>query len=98
MREVFLVYQEEKNNGFFVVKSLGITVIVALHDLNLATAYCYKLYVMHDGRIVSNGKPDEIFMADLIKEVYEMDAVIRKERNPIYNFFNKLNKGMIIWL
>lgn len=57
-----------------------------------------SLSVVHYGWIVSNGKPDEILMVDLIKEVYEIDAVIHKERNPIYNFQNKLNKGMIIWL
>lgn len=73
-----------------VVKSLGITVVVALHDLNLATAYCDKLYVMHDGRIVSNGKPDEVLTTDLIKEVYEVDAVIHNESNPIYITF-KIN-------
>ncbi|MGG7078972.1 ABC transporter ATP-binding protein [Clostridium sardiniense] len=73
-----------------VVKSLGITVVVALHDLNLATAYCDKLYVMHDGRIVSNGKPDEILTVDLIKQVYEVDAVIHNESNPIYITF-KIN-------
>lgn len=73
-----------------VVKSLGITVVVALHDLNLATAYCDKLYVMHDGQVVGSGKPDEILTVDLIKQVYEVDAVIHKESNPIYITF-KIN-------
>lgn len=70
-----------------VVKSLGITVVVALHDLNLATAYCNKLYVMHNGKVVSCGKPDEILTESLIKQVYEVDAVIHKESNPMYITF-----------
>lgn len=73
-----------------VVKSLGITVIVALHDLNLATAYCDKLYVMHDGKVVSNGDPSKVLTPELIKEVYEVDAVIHKESNPMYITF-KIN-------
>lgn len=70
-----------------VVKSLGITVVVALHDLNLSTAYCNKLYVMHNGKVVSCGKPNEILTESLIKQVYEVDAVIHKESNPMYITF-----------
>ncbi|MGL4569447.1 MAG: ABC transporter ATP-binding protein [Clostridium sp.] len=73
-----------------VVKSLGITVVLALHDLNLATAYCDKLYVMHNGNIVSSGKPYEILTKELIKEVYEVDSVIHNDTNPMYITF-KLN-------
>ncbi|MEG0238155.1 MAG: ABC transporter ATP-binding protein [Clostridium sp.] len=73
-----------------VVKSLDITVVLALHDLNLATAYCDKLYVMHNGNIVSSGKPEEILTKELIKDVYEVDSIIHKDTTPMYITF-KIN-------
>ncbi len=57
-----------------IVKSLGCTVISALHDLNLAAMYCDRLYVMKDGRIVASGAPQEILTAGFIREIYEVDA------------------------
>ncbi|SFD13339.1 ABC transporter ATP-binding protein [Clostridium uliginosum] len=70
-----------------VVKSLGITVVVALHDLNLAVAYCDRLYVMDDGKIVGHGKPEEVLTQTLIKKVYEVDCTIHKELYPMYITF-----------
>ena len=57
-----------------IVKSLGCTVISALHDLNLAAMYCDRLYVMKDGRIAASGAPQEILTAGFIREIYEVDA------------------------
>lgn len=70
-----------------VVKSLGITVVMALHDLNLATAYCDRLYVMHKGKVAASGKPEEVLTKELIKEVYEVDCTIHKKEKPIYITF-----------
>lgn len=39
------------------VRSLGMTVIAALHDLNLAGAWCDRIYVIADGAIVVGGLP-----------------------------------------
>ncbi|QRG69541.1 ABC transporter ATP-binding protein [Brevibacillus choshinensis] len=57
-----------------LVKQLGIPVLSALHDLNLAAMYCDRLYVLKAGRIVASGCPDEILTADLIREVYEVET------------------------
>ncbi|MDP9639442.1 iron complex transport system ATP-binding protein [Rhodococcus cercidiphylli] len=40
--------------------SLQITVIAALHDLNIAAQFCDRLVVLHAGRIVCAGSPDEV--------------------------------------
>ncbi|GAA0126857.1 MULTISPECIES: ABC transporter ATP-binding protein [Clostridium] len=72
-----------------LTKSLGITVIAALHDLNLAASYCDKLYVMHNGNIAATGAPNEILTKELIKDVYEVDCTIHKypNKNSIYITF-----------
>ena len=43
-----------------LVRGLGITTLVTLHDLNLAAAYCHRLYLLANGRIVMAGIPDVV--------------------------------------
>ncbi|MEL7636004.1 MULTISPECIES: ABC transporter ATP-binding protein [Sporomusa] len=62
------------------VKSLGIGVLAALHDLSLAAMYCTKLYVLKDGEIVVSGPPNKILTPELVRTVYEIGCDIRE--NP----------------
>lgn len=48
----------------------GYTVVVVLHELNLAFRYATNLVVMHAGRIVSQGAVADVVTAELIEEVY----------------------------
>lgn len=59
-----------------LVKQLGITVLSALHDLNIATMYCDRLYVLKEGQLVTSGSPDDILSADLIREVFGVETDI----------------------
>ncbi|MEM9654249.1 MAG: ABC transporter ATP-binding protein [Actinomycetota bacterium] len=54
----------------------GRTIVVVLHDLNLACRYAHHLVAMREGEIVASGKPSEVVTEDLVKEVFEMDCVI----------------------
>ena len=63
-----------------IVKQLGVTVISAIHDLNIAAMYCDYLYAMKDGVIVAAGTPLEILSSQLVKELYEVDAEVTKDR------------------
>lgn len=59
-----------------VVGCLGITVLAALHDLNIAAAYCDRLYLMKDGRIAYHGTPEEVLTEKNILEVYGVEATV----------------------
>lgn len=48
----------------------GYTVVVVMHDLQLAFRYATHLLVMADGRIVAQGDPAQIVTAELIEAVY----------------------------
>lgn len=69
-----------------IVRNLKITVISAIHDLNIAAAYCDEIYVLKDGKIIEKGTPEKILTEKLIKEVYEVDAkvMIDKESNQVH--------------
>ncbi len=59
-----------------LVKEMQVTVIAALHDLNMGLAYCDYLYVLKDGNIYAAGDPQEIITPQLIEEVYEVESNI----------------------
>ena len=54
----------------------GLTVIVVLHDLNLAAQYCDKLILLQEGRIYNVGKPKEVITEPTIGEVYGVEAIV----------------------
>lgn len=47
-------------------RGLGITVVAALHDLNLAAQHCDRLFVLHGGRLVCSGDPHEVITTEVI--------------------------------
>jgi iron complex transport system ATP-binding protein len=63
-----------------IVKSLDITVIAAIHDLNIAAAYCDRLYVLLDGRVAASGAPEETLTNSLLSEIYGVDTEILRNR------------------
>ena len=48
----------------------GLTLVIALHELNLAAQYCDRLVLIENGRIQCQGKPAEVITAENIKRVY----------------------------
>ena len=41
-----------------------------LHDLNLASRYCDHLALLNQGRLVHQGRPDEVLRSELLEPVY----------------------------
>lgn len=62
-------------------KNMGITVIIVLHDLNLAGEYCHKLIFLDKGKIHKIGPPHEVFNYEDIEGIYKTKVLI--ERNPV---------------
>ncbi len=54
-------------------------VVMAIHDLNLASRFCDWLLLMKEGRIARVGRPDEMLREETILEVYEVEARISSE-------------------
>ncbi len=52
----------------------GRTVVVVLHDLNLAARYAQRLVAMKDGALVASGTPEEVLTEALLAEVFELEA------------------------
>ncbi len=50
----------------------GVTIVLVLHELNLAARYSDHLIAMKGGRIVTQGTPDEVVTAEIVEEVFSL--------------------------
>jgi iron complex transport system ATP-binding protein len=53
-----------------LVRSLGLTTVVVLHDLDLAARYCDDLVVLDGGRVVATGRPTDVLHPDVLEPVW----------------------------
>jgi iron complex transport system ATP-binding protein len=54
----------------------GTTIVMVLHDMNLAARYADHLFALRDGRVVADGAPNEVVTSELIREVFDLDALV----------------------
>lgn len=54
----------------------GLTVVSAMHDLNLCTLYFDRLILLSSGQIVSDGPPDEVIQPNLLREVFGINVLV----------------------
>lgn len=59
-----------------LVKNLDVTVISAIHDLNIAAAYCDRIYVLKDGVLEGEGTPGEVLTPELIRRIYKVESEV----------------------
>lgn len=52
----------------------GLTVVVALHDLDLAARHCDEVAFLHAGHVLCQGPPARIYTADTIRNAYDVDV------------------------
>lgn len=59
-----------------LLRGSGLTVLVVLHDLNLAAAACDRLGVLSQGRLVAAGPPVDVLTAELVRDVFGVEASV----------------------
>lgn len=57
-------------------REASLTILVVLHDLNLAGLYCERLILLHEGRIHRIGPPKEVLTEGVIEEVYRTAVTV----------------------
>lgn len=81
-------------------KEEGLTVVMIIHDLNLASEYCSHLALMKNGEILHQGTPNDVLTYQNIENAY--DTIVIVKNNPISDkpfvfpvsdsWLNELNK------
>ncbi|GGK30918.1 iron(3+)-hydroxamate import ATP-binding protein FhuC [Caldalkalibacillus thermarum] len=55
------------------------TIVMVIHDLNHAARFAHHMVAINNGTIIKAGSPEEVMRADVLKEVFNIDAVIVKD-------------------
>ncbi len=59
----------------------NLTIVMVLHDLNLASAYCNRISLLNNGTVFKEGSPEEVLTYQNIEEVYK--TIVLVNDNPI---------------
>ncbi|MBU5675294.1 ABC transporter ATP-binding protein [Alkaliphilus sp. MSJ-5] len=57
----------------------GSTIVMVLHDLNLASRFADYMVAIRDGEIIHSGSPEEVMNKDILKETFSIDAMVMKD-------------------
>ena len=57
----------------------GRTVVLVLHDLSTACRHADHLVAMRDGRVVAEGPPGDVVTTELVRDLYEVEAVVLRD-------------------
>ena len=72
----------------------GLTIVMASHDMNIASEFCDRLILLKEGRIYKMGTPDEVITKEHIEKVYGCEVWV--DQNPFSGMprINLLKKGV----
>jgi iron complex transport system ATP-binding protein len=59
----------------------GLTMVMASHDMNIASEFCDRLILLQDGRIYKMGTPQEVITKENIESVFGCEVWI--DQNPV---------------
>ncbi|MFA6217099.1 MAG: ABC transporter ATP-binding protein [Candidatus Omnitrophota bacterium] len=59
----------------------SLTIVIIMHDLNLAAEYCNRLVLLDHGKIFTEGSPEKVLTYQTIESVYKTVVVV--DKNPI---------------
>ncbi|MCL4424653.1 MAG: ABC transporter ATP-binding protein [Firmicutes bacterium] len=62
-----------------LARKKNMTVLMVLHDLNLAARSSQKLVLLHQGRIFASGSPQVVLTPENIRTVYDVEARVRQD-------------------
>lgn len=70
-----------------ILKNLNMTIISAIHDLNLAMKFCDYVVLIDKGRVIMEGKPKDIITTENLKNIFKIDAqIIEKENSYVIDY------------
>lgn len=66
------------------LRGLRLSILASFHDLNLAAAFCDRLYVLDGGRIVASGSPTQVLTPELLRQVFGVQAWV--DQHPLHPY------------
>lgn len=57
----------------------GRTIVMVLHDINLACRYAHNIVAIRDREVYAQGKPEDVISCELVKNVFGMDCQVSSD-------------------
>lgn len=70
----------------------GAAVVAVMHDLNLAAAYCDRVLLMKDGVVRYEGRPQEVYSEQVMREIYQAEARVDFDEDGVPFVLPRLNR------
>lgn len=61
-------------------ETLGLTIVMVLHDLNHAARYSHRIVAVKDGEVRSAGEPQKVLTGDLLKTIFRIEADMLEDK------------------
>lgn len=61
-------------------ETLGLTIVMVLHDLNQAIRYSHRIYALKNGRVHCSGESDKLLTEELLREVFRIKGNITEDK------------------
>jgi iron complex transport system ATP-binding protein len=61
-----------------LVQHLNVTVIMTVHDLNLASQYCQRLLLLKQGQLVADGSPVDVLTESQLSSVFKLPCQVEQ--------------------
>lgn len=90
-----MVYQEEIFRFSKALAEMGKTILMVVHELNLAAKYCSRIILLGEGTVIADGRPDNVFTEKILSKAYNAPVrVIRSHNtNEIIEISTKEDNG-----
>ena len=76
-----MVYQEEIFRFSKSLTEMGKTILMVVHELNLAAKYCSRIILLGDGTVIADGKPDDVFTETVLSKAYHAQVRVIRSHN-----------------
>ena len=74
-----MVYQEEIFRFAKALAGQGKTVLMVVHELNLASKYCSRILLLGEGTLLADGAPQIVFTEELLSRAYKADICVERD-------------------
>ncbi len=74
-----MVYKEEIFRFGRELARMGKTVLMVVHELDLAAKYCSRILLLGEGKLLADGSPQEVFTAPLLSRAYKANISVHKD-------------------
>ena len=74
-----------------LVRGVGVTTLMSIHDVNLASEYCDHVVVLQDGRIQAAGPVETVLIPEVLEPVFgvRVERIARAGGRPLYWFHSR---------